>query len=785
MSAQPPAHSPHRTNRLATRIRIVYLAIPALVVAILLIVGREITLDVASDTSRRLSRQYSIEAAANFLASTNPHFVLMQQLSRSTMISRWLANEHDPELKAIAFNEIAGYAAFTPGHYMMFTLYDSLNAYNFDADLTVDTFVSWGHIGPENHYESQWFYNTRDAEAPFFLNIQRSRMVDDSIHMYMWSNSRMYYQGRFVGVVTVGSPFDYAFETVFGAFDANSRRGYIIDENGRVRVDSAMLLQVFEAGIPTKPPIPEIEDNPALGHLLDEHLILMVNGIFPPGQYQKNATPLPVGIYHYGSIAPIIGTNWSAVVLANDMVDFYGGGGRYTPLLIGAIAGMVLSMLIGNTLIHRLAFAPLLKLTQSTVEVSVAGVDTVLFGSDRKDEIGDLSRTISSFLRRVVESANKEHEAMSRQLQIYNESIEKERKLLKALEYRTMLLNTINTAAEILLIADESENLDALTKGLALVGRSLDVSRVQIWLPEEEIGDELCFKLYHSWGSEAGGQKKDSIGSVYPYSKGSGWLDSVLLGIRINGPTLELLSSIGTSFDDSDVKSVLIIPMFLDTSGTVGFISIHDCKRERMFSEDEVDMVESAGLMFASVFSKNKQMELAYTDALTGIRNRRYLLLYADQELQRCLYEDRNFSAIMIDIDHFKSINDRYGHSIGDAVLKILAARVSHVLKANTIFARFAGEEFIVALPDLDFESALRIAWRIQKTIQNSLFRIEGLEISVTASFGVASKTNGCRELLEIIHNADIALYKAKNAGRNTVVGFDAADDHSSGLGDA
>jgi len=720
---------------------------PTLVVVVLLLAGRAITMEVANDTARRLSRQYSIEAAANFLASTNSHFALMQQLSRSATVARWFANEHDPELKANAFYEIMGYVAFIQDYYIMFTLYGSLNAYNFNSGLTLDTFTSWGHIGPETHYESRWFYSTRDAETPFFINIQRARIVGENIYMYMWSNSRVYFQDRFVGVVTVGSPFDGVFDATFGAFDVDNKRGYIIDENGLVRVDSALLLQVHELGIPIKPPLPEAADNPALAEHINAHLELMTGGLFLPGYYQQSAAALLGGTYRYGSVAPIIGTNWSVVVLSNDMVDFYGAW-RYVRLIPIGILLLALAILFGNVLIHHMAFAPLLKLTDSTMEVSAADTTATLFGLERKDEIGDLSRTIWSFLN-------------------------KERELLKALEYRTKLLNTVNTAAEILLIADESDNIDALTKGMELMGHSLAACRVQIWLPEE-IDGELCFVLQHSWSCVSGEQKRLFFnGSVYPYSRGSEWLDVILMGIRINGPVSTLYPSVRTLFDGSEAESILILPMFLDTAASVGFICIHDCKRERTFSEDEVDMVESAGLMFASIFSKNKQRELAFTDALTGIRNRHYFMSTADQELHNCINESMDFSVIMVDIDHFKSVNDRYGHAVGDEVLKILTARIENVLKNNTLFARYGGEEFVITLPGVNLENALKTAWRLQKNIEGSLFLIKDLEISITASFGVAAKTDDCIALLEIISNADAALYRAKNAGRNTVIGFD------------
>jgi len=146
-----------------------------------------------------------------------------------------------------------------------------------------------------------------------------------------------------------------------------------------------------------------------------------------------------------------------------------------------------------------------------------------------------------------------------------------------------------------------------------------------------------------------------------------------------------------------------------------------------------------------------------------------------ERELQGCIGKNRDFSLIMADIDFFKKVNDRYGHTVGDEVLKVFTARLRHVLKEGTMLARYGGEEFAVALPGVGYNSALKAAWRMKSHVEDSVFLVGDLKIKVTASFGVATDTAHNATLLEIINHADKALYKAKESGRNTVVGF---DDH-------
>jgi len=172
-----------------------------------------------------------------------------------------------------------------------------------------------------------------------------------------------------------------------------------------------------------------------------------------------------------------------------------------------------------------------------------------------------------------------------------------------------------------------------------------------------------------------------------------------------------------------------------------------------------------------NAFLMMEQLEqLAYTDPLTGAYNRRYFTSSAEEELKKSMAEGNSFAIIMIDIDHFKTINDSYGHSIGDEVLKILVARMRHVLRQGTVAARFGGEEFIVMLSGVSRDNVEKAAWRIQKTVESSQFVINDLKIDVTASVGTYYVENGSESLAEIIKNADTALYDAKNSGRNTVV---------------
>ncbi|MBD2296758.1 PleD family two-component system response regulator [Anabaena sphaerica FACHB-251] len=166
-----------------------------------------------------------------------------------------------------------------------------------------------------------------------------------------------------------------------------------------------------------------------------------------------------------------------------------------------------------------------------------------------------------------------------------------------------------------------------------------------------------------------------------------------------------------------------------------------------------------------------EQLEkLANTDPLTGVWNRRYLLMIAEQEIKRSQRYNFSFAVLLMDIDHFKKINDTYGHNIGDEVIIFMTKTVLNHLRQPDCFGRFGGEEFVVLLPETDIDEGVIVAERIRENINNESIAVEGQQVSITVSIGVASYSLGDKTIDAIIQRADQALYQAKNQGRNRVI---------------
>lgn len=166
--------------------------------------------------------------------------------------------------------------------------------------------------------------------------------------------------------------------------------------------------------------------------------------------------------------------------------------------------------------------------------------------------------------------------------------------------------------------------------------------------------------------------------------------------------------------------------------------------------------------------AKKKLERLARTDSLTDLYNRQYLMERLENEMSRTRRYKRPLSLIMLDLDHFKEVNDRYGHLAGDAVLASTASIVSSTLRETDFAGRYGGEEFVIVMPETDIQGASEYAERLRRTMEGRKHEIpQGEKISVTFSAGVAEMSGGDTE--ELIALADEALYRAKSSGRNRV----------------
>jgi diguanylate cyclase (GGDEF)-like protein len=210
-------------------------------------------------------------------------------------------------------------------------------------------------------------------------------------------------------------------------------------------------------------------------------------------------------------------------------------------------------------------------------------------------------------------------------------------------------------------------------------------------------------------------------------------------------------------------------------------------RKETELSQANVELLKEINIRKKAEAALRESEEalrlLAITDSLTGLYNKRQINKLGGDEIRKALRYLRPLSVIMFDIDFFKRVNDTFGHTAGDMVLKMVAIATKEMVRATDIPARYGGEEFIVLLPETHATEAATVAERLRRRIEGTTVQAEKCAITITASFGVSDylgKTNSKSHqtvLSEFVANADRALYASKKAGKNSVTVYEPEEE--------
>jgi diguanylate cyclase (GGDEF)-like protein len=219
------------------------------------------------------------------------------------------------------------------------------------------------------------------------------------------------------------------------------------------------------------------------------------------------------------------------------------------------------------------------------------------------------------------------------------------------------------------------------------------------------------------------------------------------------------------------IRSFLGVPLIVGGQ-IIGMLAI-DSTRPNFFLANHVRLVTAfadqvaLAIQNAKLFSEVQQ--LARTDSLTNLHNRRHFTEMARHEFERARRYHHPLTAIMLDIDHFKIVNDTYGHAVGDQVLQIVAARCKAIVREIDVLGRYGGEEFVSLVLETDLKGGQVVAERLRQTVAEPWIDTDHGPITVTISLGIAVLDPQCRDLEDLLRRADQALYAAKQAGRNQV----------------
>lgn len=240
----------------------------------------------------------------------------------------------------------------------------------------------------------------------------------------------------------------------------------------------------------------------------------------------------------------------------------------------------------------------------------------------------------------------------------------------------------------------------------------------------------------------------------------------------ILGDALEAHSSFRQEGPHEHIRSWLGVPLIV-RGKTIGLLAI-DSAQYDYFTQSHLKTVSTFADQVAIALENARLFEevqnLALTDSLTGLYNRRGLFEIGHIEFTRSRRLERPFSVIMLDIDHFKYVNDQYGHPAGDQVLQFMASELGSMIRGTDIMGRYGGEEFAIFLSGSDGKAAMDLSERLRATIEKTLFYVEDEEIQITISLGAAEFNNNSPTLETLVARADQALYIAKHKGRNCVI---------------
>ena len=229
-------------------------------------------------------------------------------------------------------------------------------------------------------------------------------------------------------------------------------------------------------------------------------------------------------------------------------------------------------------------------------------------------------------------------------------------------------------------------------------------------------------------------------------------------------------------YEGIPIYAALAIPLMVG-GRMVGVIGVFHADKTYQFSNSELNLLTLFGQQAAiavenaRLFSETRR--LAQTDSLTGLFNRRHFYDLARREFERAHRYHQPLSAIMIDVDSFKQVNDRYGHSVGDMVLHSVAQSCLSSLRSVDVVARYGGEEFVALIPNTDLDGCYQIAERMRGCVAGRTHLVGEDRLSITISLGIAEMDPDCLNVDTLLDQADKALYKAKQAGKNQVAAWD------------
>nr|WP_290223456.1 EAL domain-containing protein [Trichocoleus desertorum] len=352
------------------------------------------------------------------------------------------------------------------------------------------------------------------------------------------------------------------------------------------------------------------------------------------------------------------------------------------------------------------------------------------------------------------------------------EDITRRKQAEEELHKREGLLQGVAEATRHLLTNTNYEA--AIAEAIATLGAAAGVDRVYIYENHlHPVTAELAMSMRFEWTRSA---IAPTIHQVHSQNQSyqefglSRWYAALSTGHSISGITRDFPAAEQELLELDRILSILLVPILIDQHFW-GYIGFDDCTTERCWSKSEESILIA---MAASIGGALKREQAATTiryqafhDLLTGLPNRICFNNRLLPSLTQAQSSGQNVAVMFLDLDRFKTINDTLGHAVGDHLLQLSAQRIASCLREGDVVARWGGDEFTLLLPNLSCpEAASKIARRVLESLKPA-FNLEGHELYITSSIGIALYPQDGEDVPTLLRNADAALYKAKDQGRN------------------
>ena len=536
---------------------------------------------ITGDASEDLARLYSIEVVEKFNSYMSRDLFLVHMVSHSNAVSSWFADENNQQKKAAAFDVIMTYAGLLQSHRMYFGIHRSLNEYTILDDTELDNFVPFSWLDPLVS-ANKWYFDSVLSKYDYTLNIDIDKYTNTS---RLWINHKVIDDGTFAGIFCSGLPLDEVSHNLFHRYDAENVKGYVIDRNGFVKMDSTLAGFYFEEAGGR---IREANSNPLLASAIESYLDSVED------YFESNVQPVVVKLhdrpYGYVSIAPISGSDWSVVTLFNSGSLF--SVAKLLPLLLAMLSAFLLYTLAINTMIHRILLVPIDLMTKS---VSGARTKTsAIFGHERNDEIGDLAKTIWG---------------MRDQLRSNEQDL---LETAEEIDLRDIMMQAVNNVANLLLQSEIEEFDNVLWRCMGMMAQVVDSDRMRLWENFVADGKLHCRQLIE-WSESAAPQQghAHTIDVIYE-DELPGWEETLSKDLCINSLVRSMSRREQERFIPQGILSILIVPVFLKDEFW-GFVGFNDCHKERLYTESEESILRSGSLLIASALLRN-EMTLGLRD---------------------------------------------------------------------------------------------------------------------------------------------------------------------------